>query len=298
MRALLIALLLCCSTIFAGCISENQDTTTSSDFIGCQEGQPEEETEECEIILPDQTNTSNPSNNTVLEDNQTTSNNTNNTNNSNITIVEENNTNENNETNVSEPVYGSLEGYQVHPLFADARELGGSWNDWNLYSHFNNSWGGTPNGTVNGTDHKWVLIEFLSTDCGHCWNAADEMSNYSSNYSDQLEIISIAVNFSSNNNFNASLDEIAAFQDKTSHSGCIGNNYDCSSRPGDPHDWLYVDGRNQSYMYTMQATGTPMFVIIMPNGSVAWNQYQHNGGLGEDIESIASALERFFGPMQ
>ncbi|HJM19448.1 MAG TPA: hypothetical protein QF802_03220 [Candidatus Thalassarchaeaceae archaeon] len=294
MRAVLLALLLVAATLSAGCLSDQSEPITSNNFPGCQEGQPDEEPEDCKVELPDENNTTTNGDDTI-NDNTTSSGGDVSNNTSNST----NSTDGSNQTQVpEEPNYGHLEGYQVHPLVANARVLGGAWQGWQLYDHFNNSWNGTPNGVENGSDSKWVLIEFLSTDCSHCWNAADDMSSFSNNYSNQLEIISIAVNFSSNDNFNASLDEVAAFQDKTSHSGCLGNNYDCSSRPGDAHDWLYVDGRNQSYMYSMQATGTPMFVIIMPNGTITWNQYQHNGDQGEDSESIVSALERLFGPMQ
>ena len=197
-----------------------------------------------------------------------------------------------------EPDYGPWEGDMVYPMRALARELEGEWIEWALHDHFNNTWNGTTSGEENGSDSKWILIEFLSTDCGHCWNAADDMTSFHNDYGDRVEFLSFAVNFSSNDYFNATPEEVAAFQDKTTHNGCRANQYDCADRPGEPHDWLYVDDRNQSAMHEFAAQGTPMFVIIQPNGVVAWHQYQHNGDAGEDQESIVDALQRFFGQVQ
>ena len=58
----------------------------------------------------------------------------------------------------------------------------------------------------------------------------------------------MAVNFSSNNNFNATQNEVVAFQEKTSYTGC-GGGFDCSERPGDAHSFPYFDDRNQTVMY-------------------------------------------------
>ena len=294
MRAVLLAFLLIAATLSVGCLSEPSDPITSNNLPGCYEGQPDEEPQDCKVDLPDENNTTTHGGNTT-NGNGTNSggNTTNNTSNG------TNSTNGTNQTQMpEEPIIGPWEGNQVYPLAADARTMGGLWQAWQLYDHFNNSWNGTTPGEENGSDSKWSLIVFLSTDCVHCWEAADELSAFHDNYGEQVDFLSFAVNFSSNNYFNASLDEIAAFQDKTGHNGCRGNNHDCSTRPGEAHDWLYVDDRNQSSMYTMQAGGTPMFVIIMPNGTVAWHQYQHDGDNGEDSESITDALQRFFGPMQ
>ena len=294
MRAVLLAFLLFAATLSVGCLSGQSDPITSNNIPGCYENQPDEEPQDCEAELPNE-------NNTTTNDGNTTNGNGTNSggNDTNNTSNGTNSTDEGNQTQVPEvPNYGPWEGDQIFPLAADARALGGVWQEWQLYDHFNNSWNGTISGVENGSDSKWVLIEFLSTDCVHCWNAADEMSVFHDNYSEQVDFLSFAVNFSSNDYFNSSLDEIAAFQDKASHSGCRGNNHDCSTRPGEAHDWLYVDDRNQSLMYAMKAGGTPLFVIIMPNGTVAWHQYQHDGDSDENVESITDALQRFFGPMQ
>jgi hypothetical protein len=282
MRVMFVACLLIATSFTAGCLDFNQSSTPSTNIPGCYEGQPDEIPEECEIDIIQENNTGAEGNSTDTSgDNQTSSG---------------NNTDLGNQTQT--PEVGPWEGEQIFQVNALARSLGGNWSEWNLYDHFNQSWNGTISGSENGSDENWVLIEFLSTDCVHCWNAADEMSKFYQNYSSQIDILSFAVNFSSNDYFNASQDEVAAFQDMTTHSGCRGNSYDCSTRPGEPHDWLYVDDRNQSAMFDFEARGTPMFVIIQPNGIVAWHQYQHSGEGDDDDENIIEALERFFGPMQ
>lgn len=208
-----------------------------------------------------------------------------------------NNTTNSTTNNTDSTVYGSAEGLQVPIVIDQARSLNGTWQNWTIYDLINESWNGTPENLSNGTDHKWILIEFASTDCGHCWYAADDMTFLYENYSEVLNIVTFAVNFSSNNNFNASQDEIAAFQDKSSHTGCYQNSKNCNERPGEPHNWTYVDDRDQTWMWNFSVSGTPSFFIVSPNGVMAWNQYEHNGQGDNDDENIIEALERIFYPM-
>ena len=296
MRALLLALLIFAASLSAGCLSDQSEPVKYYEIPGCHEDNHSNDSEDCQIDLPIENNTStndeiitNGSGTNIVDN--STSNQSNST----------NSTSENNQTQEMEPEepnYGPWEGNQIFPITANARPLGGVWQEWELYDHLNTSWNGTPANLSNGTDHNWILIEFASTDCSHCWNAADDMTYFHQNYNEVLTFLTFAVNFSSNDNFNASLDEIAAFQDKSSHSGCYMNSKDCNERPGEPHNWTYVDDRNQSSMYDMQSRGTPMFVIIMPNGTVAWHQYQHDGDSGEESESIDDAFQRIFGVTQ
>lgn len=193
---------------------------------------------------------------------------------------------------------GVGEGQQILLIDDCARGLNGTWSDFSLSSHLDESWNGTPENASNGSDSPWIMIQFMSPDCSHCWNAADDMSIFHENYSEQVTFLTMAVNFSSSDAFNATREEVAAFQDKSSYFGCYYETKDCQDRPGDPHDWLYIDDRDQYWMYSFQASGTPSFWIIQPDGIVAWNQYQHNGDEGEDSEGITAALERFFGPLE
>ncbi len=288
MRAILALFIILGTSISSGCLYEEPTPDPSTNPPGCYEGQPDEEPLECTIDTTVQNNSTSGDLNQTTPDgggevdppsdggvNETTS---------------ENNTDEQDQL----PEYGPWEGFLAPLTTAEARDLGGEWHEWSLQDHFNMSWNGTRAGMQNGSDEPWVLIEFLSTDCVHCWNAADDMSDLHFQYGARVVFLSFAVNFSSNDYFNASRDEVAAFQDKSQHSGCRGNQHDCSTRPGDAHDWLYVDDRNQSAMYDFASQGTPMFVIIQPNGLIVWHQYQHDGDEGEDSENIVEALARFF----
>jgi len=183
---------------------------------------------------------------------------------------------------------GTWECEKINSISLQARELAGEWEEWNIWSHLDKDWNGTPVNASNGSDSKWILLQFISTDCSHCWNAATYMDEKYEQYNDSLQFITIAVDFQSNPKFTSSPEEIAAFQDKTNHSGCMQNSTNCSERPGNPHDWIYADNREMDVLKEFHRTGTPTFIIIAPNGVVAWNQAQH------DDENISEALERFF----
>ncbi len=182
---------------------------------------------------------------------------------------------EGNETNV-----GTWEGERVPQVATLAREPSGIWEQWQLSDYIDTTWNNT-------TMMPWILIEFASTDCSHCWNYADDMELLHNQYRDNVTFFTFAVNFSSNDNFNASLEEIAAFQDKTTFDGCYYGTKNCDERPGPAHNWTYVDDRDQSEMITFHSQGTPMFVIIRPDGIVEWHQEQND-------ESVVDALAALF----
>tara|TARA_B100001996_G_scaffold226514_1_gene174442 strand:+ start:100 stop:792 length:693 start_codon:yes stop_codon:yes gene_type:complete len=179
------------------------------------------------------------------------------------------------------PETGTWEGQRVHEIQTLARAPGGPWQEWKLSDYLIPNWN-------NNTNDPWIVIQFLSTDCSHCWNAADDIEILHNQYRDSITLLSFAVNFSSNNNFNASLSEIGAFQDRTAYQGCYYGTRDCVERPGPPHNWTYVDDRDQTQMYAFHSQGTPMYVIIQPDGVISWHQSQNEG------ESVAEALAEIF----
>lgn len=186
---------------------------------------------------------------------------------------------------------GTSEGEMIPNFLAKIHQYNSiSWDEFEFYSMFNETWDGIS--YSNSTEEsKWVFVIFISSDCGHCWNAGDDISNLYENYSNQSNFFAFAVNFSSNDNFNASQEEVVAFQEKGNNSGCIGNSRNCQDRPGLPHYFPYIDDRNQSIMRYWSVSGTPAYFIIKPNGIVAWNQYQHSGE-GGDGENVSDALQR------
>ena len=158
-----------------------------------------------------------------------------------------------------------------------------SWDYFQFHSQFDFNWS-------QGDEGKWLVVYFISTDCGHCWNSAEDVTSWYGQYQNKTDFLAMAVNFSSNNNFNATQNEVVAFQEKTSYTGCRGGGFDCSERPGDAHTFPYFDDRNQSVMYDWNVRGTPTYFIISPNGQIVWNQ-----NINGTQESVSVALERFFG---
>ena len=289
----------------SGCIGDIFADEPADEFIGCSEGEVpdvEEEFSECTIddnitnnSTSGENNTDNVTDNVSVDgdDNSTNSNNTTTENNSN-NATSDNGTIDGNNSNGTnnQPIYqsGVNEGELIYNFNATIhyyQDVG--WSEFELHSLFNSSWNYSNNNSTNSSD-KWTVVVFLSTDCGHCWNAAEELSTWSTNYADDVQFLAMAVNFSSNNNFNATPDEVIAFQEQSAYIGCVGGGSDCADRPGSPHDFGYVDDRNQTQMHAWGVGGTPTFFIIQPNGIVAWNQSQNNGE-----ENIEQALERLFG---
>jgi len=146
-----------------------------------------------------------------------------------------------------------------------------TWEDFELYDEIDHGWS-----NESDPNAKWFLIQFMDTDCGHCWEYAEQMSLIDDTFGSQLTIISIAVSLKIPNH-ESSLDEVAAFQDKASLQACNGGNSDCSSRPGEAHNWAYFDDLPGSNMDPWGVQGTPFVVVIQPDGIVAWNQAQHQG---------------------
>ena len=267
----LISIFIVCT---AGCtmpLSENsnKENEDNEEFIGCAPGiENDENNESCTITE------NNENNEILLFENQTSEN----------EIDEIENSEENNNT-------GVYEGMNV-PNFSSLIHYYNStnWENFELESLFDNNWNSSENNSS-----KWITIIFISTDCSHCWNAGDEISEWEPMYRDKTQFLILAVNFSSSNNFNATPEELIAFQEKNDYFGCYSNTKNCNERPGEPHEFPYIDDRNQSIMYDWEVKGTPAQFIIRPDGVMEWNVYQHRTSNGGDGETFEQALSRLFG---
>ena len=272
----LISIFIICT---AGCTIPFNENENNEEYRGCAPGEEhtedeesctiEEQNEDEEISLFD--------NNTETEENNSPT---------------ENNTgNEENNTGNEEENTGIYEGMHVPNFQALIHYYNTStWEEFELYSLINETWNSTEN-----NDSKWITLIFVSTDCSHCWYAGDDLSEWAATYNNKTQFMVLAVNFSSNNNFNATPEEVIAFQEKNDYFGCYSNTKNCNERPGDPHEFPYIDDRNQSIMYNWEVTGTPSYFIIQPNGIMAWNINQHKSSNNGDGENINQALERLFG---
>ena len=163
---------------------------------------------------------------------------------------------------------GTFENQSVPLIEGLARSMNGEWANWSSADLF-------------GESDKWVLIQFAATDCGHCWNGAELMSQLHENYSDEVTFISFIINFSWSN---SSLSEIAAFQDEANFSGCNNDKNNCNERPGSPHNWTYFDDRNMQWLYEFNMQGTPAYVLIQPDGVVGWHQQQRDSSIQDFMD--------------
>lgn len=169
------------------------------------------------------------------------------------------------------PAIGPKEGELAPNLSGKVHYLGATdWTDYDLYSEIDHSWSAEDN-----PEAKWFVIQFMDTDCIHCWQEASTMTDLYNQFGNRIEIISVAISLNIPNH-DSDAAEIIAFQEKTS-GDCNSGNNDCSERGGDPHDWAYFDDLGASTIDPWGVSGTPFVVILQPDGTVAWNQGQRTG---------------------
>lgn len=185
------------------------------------------------------------------------------------------------------PPIGPNEGELAPNLVGEIHMSGSStWDDFELYDEIDHSWD-----LESEPEAKWFLIQFMDTDCHHCWEYSEQMSLIDETFSSQVTTISVAVSLDITDH-DSSKEEIIAFQDKISLDVCDARNADCSTRPGGVHNWGYLDDLGGSYMDPWGVQGTPFFVILQPDGIVAWNQAQHQGEEpGSALMSLLPDLE-------
>ncbi|MDP6318095.1 MAG: TlpA disulfide reductase family protein [Candidatus Thalassarchaeaceae archaeon] len=175
---------------------------------------------------------------------------------------------------VSPPVkVGPLEG-EIAPDFIESAYSGSGWDSFRLTESY---------------DDRKVLITFLDTDCPHCWEEGETLTNLHSIYKDDVQFITIAVELSITGH-ESSREEIEAFRDKTNHNGCYSGNQNCVDRPGNAHTWTYIDDIDTSIAKNWEVPGTPFNIILDSNGEVIWNQAQSENHPNEDVEQALARL--------
>ena len=179
------------------------------------------------------------------------------------------------------PPIGPNEGELAPNLIGEVHMPNSPWEEFELYDEIDHSWD-----NESSPDSKWFLIQWMDTDCSHCWEEAEKMSALESAFGQQVTFISIAVELNIQNH-DADRDEIVAFQEKGALSTCRGGDTDCSTRGGEVHNWAYFDDLGGSTMDPWGIQGTPFVVILKPNGIVAWNNAQHQGeDLGQALYEL------------
>lgn len=145
----------------------------------------------------------------------------------------------------------------------------GDWYSYRLYDHLDMNWSG------NYSEGVFTIIEFLDTDCPHCWDTAGKLSSLNSQLTDfgvidRIQFIIIAVQLPISGH-SSSIEEVVAFQEKLPHSGCKSDSADCSTRPGEVHPGVYIDDLDAEIFQKYSPRGTPHYMILKPNGIVGWD---------------------------
>jgi|GEM_PF-1335977 len=176
------------------------------------------------------------------------------------------------------PLPGTWEGELLPNVQAAARPSQGEWMVWRLWDHLDAEWDNT-----SSAEDDWVLIQFAATDCGHCWNSAELMSELHTQYHEDVTFFTFIINFSWSD---SSPQEIAAFQDEADFFGCNNDNNNCMERPGEPHNWTYVDDRQLYWFSAFHMQGTPSYAIIAPNGIVQWHSVQSENSVSDALAEL------------
>jgi len=176
---------------------------------------------------------------------------------------------------------GVAEG-QLAPNIISEAYSGGTWSDFELYDNIDMTWS-------EGDEGDWIFLLFIDTDCPHCYEAGDEHSNYYNQFGSDVKFFTISTELSIPGH-SGSKTEIVDFRDKNPNNGCKSDKANCADRPGNPHDWPYIDDLNRDIADNYDLPGTPFYLLLSPDGIVAWNSGQNQGeDPGAAIQSIMGA---------
>ena len=182
------------------------------------------------------------------------------------------------------PNIGPEEGKLAPNLIAPAHAPGAS--DWSasfvLYDEINRDW-------EDGGVGSWFVIQFIDTDCGHCWTEAEDMSIMHEQFGSYVTFVSVGISLGIPG-WTTSADEIAAFQARSDFNGCH-NGDNCNTRPGEAHSWTYLNDIDGSEKSEWKVASTPFAVILQPNGVVSWNMGEHDRQEG----GLPAAMNNLFG---
>jgi len=183
---------------------------------------------------------------------------------------------------IAPPVDVGIEEGALAPDFVASAYDGSDWEEMRLSQLY---------------DDRLVLVTFLDTDCPHCWDEAEELSEIYDAVGDNVLFITIAVELSITGH-ESSRAEVEAFRDKSQFGdnenngdGCYSGRKNCAERPGAPHSWMYVDDLSNSIANEWKLPGTPFNMVLDNDGTVLWNQQQpENHPPGEDIRNAVLRL--------
>lgn len=188
---------------------------------------------------------------------------------------------------------GTKEGERAPPL-EGMMYNGSGWTEFKMDDYITDNW------TAGDANAEWLVIEFMDTDCGFCFDAADEfgeIADYFMKISRENDGTPAwngpTVNFIASAtqldlpNHETSRTEIISFRDKNGDEECA-NGRPCQSRGGDAHNFIYLDDIDQDNMKEWKVPGTPSYFIVQPDGIVAWAHSEH------PQEKVSDGLFRLF----
>ena len=176
------------------------------------------------------------------------------------------------------PTLGVEEG-QMAPDIVGEGHSNGNWNDFRLHSHFNHTW-------EEGEPGQYIFLQFMDTDCGHCWQDALDMTEDYNSFGANGAVLFISVSVGMLQTEH-SRGEIVAFQEQLQYTGCYQDE-NCAERPGDPHPWVYVDDLNLKAFNQYSPPGVPFHLLLSPDGTVVWNSAQHPQG--DPLHDVTDAI--------
>ncbi len=185
---------------------------------------------------------------------------------------------------------GPEEGQIIPNLGGEVYESG-TWSDFDLHSMFDRDW-------QEDEEGEWIYIQILDTDCPYCYSEGDDMSERHNLYNSKAAFLSVVVELAIPGH-DGSESEIIAFKDKASFgtesddgNGCNSGRNNCENRPGEVHEWGYVNDLDMTVKNSWDISGTPFNILLKPNGEVAWNQAAHGENDGQNIDD---ALANYLG---
>ena len=152
------------------------------------------------------------------------------------------------------------------PIFSGEAYDGSSWKSFEFEDLLDTTW------TYNSSDAPWIAVEFLDTDCGYCKQSAPDVGQWAEMYSTEQWIgpdvifIAVAVEFVAE----SSRAEIVEFRSQ------YNNNF------------LYVDDLDIGIAKDWDVAATPSYLLVQPDGIVAWNSGQATNSLGWDAKEEQS----------
>ena len=183
---------------------------------------------------------------------------------------------------------GTKEGQRAPPLEGLSYN-GTGWTEFNMDDWLVDNWSKT------NTTAAWMVVQFIDTDCGFCWDSASETGQAADYFSKtgaekwDGPVVNFIANVAELNipGHESSRDEIVAFRDKSGEETCAKG--DCTTRPGNPHSFTYIDDLDLDNMDEWKVPGTPAYFIVQPDGIVAWVSSEN------PQEKIGDAIFRIVG---